>query len=71
MIIIQFVKVLRGTLENSPKDSPDLCGEFGKTFRPVGEDVQREIHLPLQGVLFLIFLSFHSKKALTYPPLCL
>lgn len=71
MIIIQFVKVLRGTLGNSPKNSPNLCGEFGKTFRPVGEGVSRNIHLPVQGVLFVFFLSFHSKKALAYPPLCL
>ena len=49
MIIVEFVKVLRGTLGNSPKNSPNLCGEFEKKTRHVGKDVPRDIHLPVQG----------------------
>ena len=48
MIIVQFVKTLRRTLGNSPKNSPNLCGEFLKSSRHIEEDVPGMIHLMIQ-----------------------
>ena len=60
MIIVEFVKVLRGTLGNSPKNSPNLCGEFEKKSRHVGKDIP--CHPPVQDGMHKVQELFFRLK---------